>query len=879
MTIKVYMMPTPEQAAADTTNAIHHIVLKLQKHLPAHGVELVETPEAADLIAGHAGQGSAGAVDVAHCHGLYPTAHGGVERWHWGANKMVVSNLIGARAITVPSEWVADILRRDMHVSPHVVGWAIDADEWQPAEAHQGYVLWNKTRPDGVCNPEPMVKLAALANDQLFLSTFGEGVTPNVRVVGRQTRDMMKGMIQRAEVYLATTKETFGIGTLEAMACGVPVLGYRHGGTADIVEHGVTGYLVEPGDIEGLLEGLAYCKKHRDVLGANARTAALTYSWDEVAAQFADIYRRAMPVVPRCKVSVIIPVYNYGRFLREAMESVFVQETSFNFEVIVVDDGSTDNSAYTAERAFGDYPDIDGQLIVQENAGVAAARNFGIQRSHGQYIVCLDADDRLGDRGFLQILSDALDADRSLGIAFTSLTLMDEAGKIGNVPSWPSGYDFDQQAQGRNQVPTCCMFRREAWERAGGYRAAYTPAEDAALWLSIGALGFKAKHVTEAGMFHYRLHGNSLSSPVRTGEQVEPNWRAGHPWIRDNQRPFAADGQPQTNPHSWPVRNYDRPMVSIVVPVGPGHARYLPEALDSIEAQTFRFWETIVINDTGEPLDLTAYPWVKDYEAYSRKASRSRNLGIEAANAPLVAFLDADDLLHPEFLEKTLRTYQRHGRYVYTDWISLNKQGQYETHLTHEYVPGEIFHRTSIHAINVLIPRKWLVEVGGFDESMTTWEDVDLFMKLAAAGYCGQRVPEALLTYRYSTGSLREQGEPIKDKLKALLRERYEKYMTGETMCSCFGGATEATSLPPSPGTDDADMVYIEYTGEHVPQGLHDCIGPATRTNYQDRGRGDRFFVWRADFEAGQDRFVAIVPLEQGIEKTPVPPAPELIAS
>ena len=304
-----------------------------------------------------------------------------------------------------------------------------------------------------------------------------------------------------------------------------------------------------------------------------------------------------MSKLPLPLVAVVIPNHNYGRFIAQAINSVMAQ-TLNNFECIIVDDGSTDNSIEIINEAIAH--DKRFRLIAKQNEGVAATRNRGISEARAPYFCCLDADDALGDTRFLEVLVEALEADRSLGIAFSSITLMNEAGQVGNVPTWPSGYDFDQQVQGRNQVPTCCLVRVEAWERAGGYRSVYTPAEDAALWLAIGSIGYRAKHVTEAGMFHYRLHGNSLSSPVRTGQQVEPNWRAGHPWIRDQQRPFAADGQPQTNPHSWPVRNYDKPMVSIIVPVGPGHSRYLLEALDSIEAQTFRFWETIVINDTGE---------------------------------------------------------------------------------------------------------------------------------------------------------------------------------------------------------------------------------------------------------------------------------------
>src|ERR687898_3616338 len=94
-------------------------------------------------------------------------------------------------------------------------------------------------------------------------------------------------------------------------------------------------------------------------------------------------------------VSVVIPCYNQARFLGEAIESVLAQSYP-HFEVIVVDDGSTDNTSEVAASYAG------VRYIRQENQGLAGARNAGIRRSRGSYLVFLDADDRL--------LADALEA-------------------------------------------------------------------------------------------------------------------------------------------------------------------------------------------------------------------------------------------------------------------------------------------------------------------------------------------------------------------------------------------------------------------------------------------------------------------------------------
>lgn len=877
--IKVFMLPTPDEARNDTTNAINQIVLRLAKHLPKYGVEITSNRAEADLVAGHAGMTDGTRVDVAHIHGLYPTADASISAgWHWAANLHVKNNLIGAKAITVPSQWVAEILRRDMHVDPLVIGWAVDLEEWEP-DSNQGYILWNKTRTDGVCSPQPLIELAARAPELPFLTTFGDG-TPNIKATGRVQFQDMRAMIRHAAVYLATTKETFGIGTLEAMAAGVPILGFKHGGTADIVEHGVTGYLVSPGDYDGLRVGLDYCLANREILGRNARAVAQTYTWDRVASQFAALYKSVLEKHAGPKVSVVIPCYNYGRYVTNAIESVGKQE-GIDYELIVVNDGSTDDSADIIENALLDLMMTGHEnlnLYNNENAGVAAARNYGIERARGEYIVCLDADDQLNHPLFLKTLADALDNDPALGIVFTGLRIMDADGNPGNMADWPNGYEFDKQIEGQNQVPTCCMFRKEAWQRAGGYRAAYTPAEDAELWLRIGSLGYKGKQITREGWFMYRLHNNSLSTTVRTGRKREPDWLGDKPWIKSGNRPFASDGFVR---FSWPVRNYDRPKVSVIIPVGPYHVERFRNAVDSVESQTDPYWEVIIVNDSGADLNLRGMPYVRVLSTGGGAgASVARNKGIEAARGAFVSFLDADDKFSPRFLELCLRHYAIHGKYIYTDWISETKSGETEIHATPEFDPVMVFRQTSIHSINILIPTADLIKVGGFDVNMDTWEDVDLFMKLAAAGICGQRLAEPLVTYRYQSGQLRERGARIESDLKAFLANRYKPYMTGEIVPMCCGAGPKGSagviiggdaSSVASGG--EAGMTRIVYSGPVAP---HEVVGIATKKRYGRRESGDVFFVYTEDVDATPDKFIPLAVAET-IQPTALPPAPSPI--
>lgn len=881
---KVYMLPTPTQAQTAIHNSINQIVLRLQQHLPAYGWEITENEADADLVAGNAGQsGARGWVDVAIVHGVMPTGlPQGVQPEWFAVNRLVARNIITAKAVTVPSEWVADILRRDMGIDPHVIPWAINPAEWYPETGKHEFTLWNKTRIDAVCDPSAVHELAARYPHHKFVTTHAKTKpTPNVAVIGTQPFDLMQEYIRGAHVFLSTVKETFGIATLEAMASGVPVLGWAEGGNLDIVQHGVNGFLAQPGDYDALAAGFEYVIRHRDVLSANARQTAQAYTWERTASRFAALFSDVYETRHTTKVSVVIPHYNYQRFLPEALMSACQQETDFQYEVLVVDDGSADDPTPVFEAAVRQ---IDGnrprnlasvKLLRKPNSGVANTRNYGIRHADGEYIVCLDADDRLGSPRFLQALADALDADRALGIAFAGLTVMDEGGTLSNnLNPWPNGFDYERHLQGHNQVPTCCMFRRVAWQRAGGYRKEVQPAEDANLWTRICALGYGAKHVTQEGWFHYRLHSNSLSSETRGGKKPEPNWRA-FPWVNDGRRPFAAQGARA----SYPVRHYDNPLVSVIIPVGKGHEHLLPRALDSVEAQTFRNWQCIVVNDTGEPLPLIGYAWVRIVDGPRKNAASARNAGVRAATAPLIAFLDADDLLLPTFIDKCLKRYMETGRYIYTDWLAITKDGRMEAHQTRDFVEAERFKQHSFHSINVLMRRDDFMAAGGFDEAMNTWEDVEFFMRLATRGVCGARVREPLTIYDYRSGFVRELGEAHKDDVKAYIRQKFEPWIEGRNVCGCHNkpqGKPVSSSAASASDESVAEMIRIEYQG---PKAGHNVSGLATRTFYGYRQAGDYFKVYAADMQAQPDIFIPAPEYSLPAPETVIPPEPERIGA
>ena len=132
---------------------------------------------------------------------------------------------------------------------------------------------WNKSRVDPICDVVPCEMPANMCQDTRFISTFGHR-SSNLEVTGLLPPDTMMGLLKYAGIYLCNTRETFGIGTLEAMACGVPVLGWAWGGQKEIIEHKKEGWLAIPGDFESLKEGLYYIREHRAEMSRAARKLA-----------------------------------------------------------------------------------------------------------------------------------------------------------------------------------------------------------------------------------------------------------------------------------------------------------------------------------------------------------------------------------------------------------------------------------------------------------------------------------------------------------------------------------------------------------------------------------------------------------------------------
>lgn len=183
------------------------------------------------------------------------------------------------------------------------------------------------------------------------------------------------------------------------------------------------------------------------------------------------------------KFSVIIPLYNKAPYVRKALETVCAQ-TYRDYEIIVINDGSTDNSAVVADEYLKATDGIDYQIISQQNAGVSAARNAGVALSHGDYIAFLDADD-WWEPTYLEKMAQLI-ADYPEAGLYACNYVYYKPSKTRVALNIPTGYiNYPQAYYESNAMPVwtgATIILKRVFEEIGGFPVGIKLGEDFLLW-------------------------------------------------------------------------------------------------------------------------------------------------------------------------------------------------------------------------------------------------------------------------------------------------------------------------------------------------------------------------------------------------------------
>lgn len=201
-------------------------------------------------------------------------------------------------------------------------------------------------------------------------------------------------------------------------------------------------------------------------------------------------------------VSIVIPCYKQANYLPDAINSA-LNQTYKNVEVIVVNDGSPDNTSEVARK----YP---VRLVEKPNGGLSSARNAGIKAAKGKWILTLDSDDKI-DPTYIQKaigLNDIVSCDL--------ITFGDENQKWDSPNTFPT---LDQEIMD-NQIHCCSLYKKEIWDKIGGYdenmKLGY---EDWDFWIRAMIAGYKIQVLREP-LFFYRKHGISMVNGSRQNHKI-----------------------------------------------------------------------------------------------------------------------------------------------------------------------------------------------------------------------------------------------------------------------------------------------------------------------------------------------------------------------
>lgn len=215
-------------------------------------------------------------------------------------------------------------------------------------------------------------------------------------------------------------------------------------------------------------------------------------------------------------ISVLMPVHNAEDYLREALDSLWLQ-TERDFEVIVVDDGSNDGSAEILAQAA----EIDTRLRIFkiEHGGVTAALNTGLAKARGQLIARMDADDICEPDRFERQIASLENQPNTVAVG-SAVTVIDEDGWTICPDYFPTDHNaiLARMFQGRSAMshPTV-MIRAKPLRRVGGYDPSYMVAQDFDLWLRLTEVGELA-NLAQA-LLRHRVHPRSVGGRKRRSQQ------------------------------------------------------------------------------------------------------------------------------------------------------------------------------------------------------------------------------------------------------------------------------------------------------------------------------------------------------------------------
>jgi len=203
------------------------------------------------------------------------------------------------------------------------------------------------------------------------------------------------------------------------------------------------------------------------------------------------------------QITVYITSYNYGKYIERAIESV-LNQTFTDFELLIIDDGSIDNSKEIIEKYKTNQKVA---IIYQKNKGLVVTNNIALHLARGKYIIRLDADDYF-DHNALLLLYNKIESDKEIGLVYPDYFIVDENDNILNIRKRE---DIEKVSLKDNPAHgACTLIRTEFLKQIGGYDEQFCCQDGYYLWINF-VTKYKVANVTTP-LFYYRRHSDNLTN-------------------------------------------------------------------------------------------------------------------------------------------------------------------------------------------------------------------------------------------------------------------------------------------------------------------------------------------------------------------------------
>lgn len=460
-------------------------------------------------------------------------------------------------------------------------------------------------------------------------------------------------------------------------------------------------------------------------------------------------------------VSIIIPVYNGGNFVEQAIKSALAQ-TYKNIEIIVVNDGSTDNTEEIVKKYNVKY-------YKKINGGVSTALNLGITKARGDYISWLSHDDLYyKDKILKQInLLKGLEVDiRNRTIIYSNYSSIDEKGTLLGKSEFEKIYSHEKLNYPlfpilNGLIHGCALLIPiDCFKEIGYFDPKLRATQDYTLWFKMFPK-YEIRFLADLTV-NSRTHLDQDSKKLSSTEECDTLWINMINKLSKDQMRFMSGGvlafykntlkivtnanytgavkYLQSKIEEYKNRNMDDILVTVIIPFY-NRISYTIEAIKSVLAQSHKNLEIILVNDGSEE-DISKLrkfisqdPRIKLLSSEHLGSAHARNIALNKAKGEYIAFLDSDDLLTKFKIERQLKNmYENEAMITHTSYIRFeSKKGEEEIDVgTISYTFPEIITGCGIATPTVMMHRDVLINKDiRFPENMTISEDICFWILLA----------------------------------------------------------------------------------------------------------------------------------------------------